>query len=175
MLYDLGDDRVQSASEEFFVAPNAAVIGRVRLGRDVSIWFSAVLRGDNDDIVIGDRSNIQDGAVLHVDAGAPAVLEEDVTVGHAATVHGCHVRAGSLVGIGATILSGAEIGRQCIVGAHALVTEGKRFPDRSLIIGMPARRIREVTDAEVADLRRIADHYVARGRFYREALRARGA
>jgi len=145
MIYDLGDDRVQTAGE-FFVAPSAAVIGRVTLGKDASVWFSSVLRGDNDRITIGDRCNIQDGSILHVDDGIPLVLEEGVSVGHSVTMHGCYIGAGSLIGMGATILNHAVIGEFCIVGAQALVTERKEFPDRSLILGSPARRIREVTD-----------------------------
>ncbi|MEE8238042.1 MAG: gamma carbonic anhydrase family protein [Gammaproteobacteria bacterium] len=173
MLYDLGEDRIRTAGDDYFVAPNAAVIGRVRLGQDVSVWFSVVLRGDNDSITIGDRSNIQDGSVFHVDAGAPVILGDDVSVGHSATVHGCTVGRGSLVGMGATILSHAVIGEECIVGAQALITERKEFPDRSVIIGMPARRIREVTDEELEHMQWIAEHYVARGRRYRAELKAR--
>ena len=161
MIYDLGDDRVQTVDEDYFVAPNAAVIGRVSLGRrNASVWFSVVLRGDNDSITIGDHSNIQDGSIFHVDAGAPTVLGNGVCVGHAATVHGCTVGSGTLIGMGATILSHAVIGENCIVGAQALITERKEFPDRSVIIGSPARRIREVTDEELEHIRWIADHYV---------------
>ncbi len=173
MLYDLGEDRIQTAGDDYFVAPNSAVIGRVRLGQDASVWFNVVLRGDNDSITIGDRSNIQDGSVFHVDAGAPIVLGNDVSVGHSATVHGCTVGRGTLVGMGATILSHAVIGEDCIVGAQALITERKEFPNRSVIIGMPARRIREVTDEELEHMQWIAEHYVARGRRYRAELNAR--
>ena len=173
MLYDLGEDRIQTAGDDYFVAPNSAVIGRVRLGQDASVWFNVVLRGDNDSITIGDRSNIQDGSVFHVDAGAPIVLGNDVSVGHSATVHGCTVGRGTLVGMGATILSHAVIGEDCIVGAQALITERKEFPNRSVIIGMPARRIREVTDEELEHMQWIAEHYVARGRRYRADLNAR--
>ncbi len=173
MLYDLGEDYVQTAGDAYFVAPNSAVIGRVRLGQDASVWFNVVLRGDNDSITIGDRSNIQDGSVFHVDAGAPIVLGNDVSVGHSATVHGCTVGRGTLVGMGATILSHAVIGEDCIVGAQALITERKEFPNRSVIIGMPARRIREVTDEELEHMQWIAEHYVARSRRYRAELNAR--
>ena len=170
MLYDLDKYRVQTVGDRFFVAPNAAVIGQVILGEDASVWFSAVLRADNDKIVIGDRSNIQDGSMFHVDEGAPVVLEEGVNVGHSATVHGCYIGAGSLIGMGATILNHAVLGKYCIVGAQALVTEGKRFPDRSLIVGAPGKRIREVTDEEIEFLKWSAEHYVQRGRYYREKL-----
>lgn len=173
MLYDLGDDCVQTSGDDYFVAPNSAVIGRVRLGQAASVWFNVVLRGDNDSITIGDRSNVQDGSVFHVDAGAPVLLGDDVSVGHSATVHGCTVGRGSLVGMGATILSHAIIGEDCLVGAQALITERKEFPDRSVIVGMPARRIREVTDEELEHMKWIAEHYVARGRRYRAELKAR--
>ncbi len=118
MLYDLDEYRVQTVGDRYFVAPNAAVIGQVVLGEDASVWFSAVLRGDNDKIVIGDRCNIQDGSVFHVDAGVPLVLEEQVSVGHSVTLHGCHIGAGSLIGMGATILNHAVLGKYCIVGAQ---------------------------------------------------------
>lgn len=172
MLYRLGDLEVATAGEDFFVAPSAAVIGRVRLGRGVSVWFGAVIRGDGNDIVIGDSSNVQDTAVVHVDSDAPTTIGSGVTVGHAATVHGCTVGDWSLIGIGATILSHAMIGRHCIVGAGALITERKSFPDRSLIIGAPARRVREVTDEEIEMLHASAEHYAALGRRYRRELAA---
>jgi carbonic anhydrase/acetyltransferase-like protein (isoleucine patch superfamily) len=170
MLYTLGEHRVQTVGDEFFVAPSAAVIGRVSLGRDVSVWFGAVLRGDINDIRIGDRTNIQDNAVIHVDADASATIGAEVTIGHAATVHGCRVGDRTLIGIGAVILSHAVIGNDCIVGAGALITERKEFPERSLIIGVPARRMRELTDAEVAMLRESAARYVANGKRYRREL-----
>jgi carbonic anhydrase/acetyltransferase-like protein (isoleucine patch superfamily) len=174
VLYDLGKDRVQTAGDEFFIAPSAAVIGRVRLGRDASVWFSAVLRGDGNDIEIGDRSNVQDTAVIHVDSDAPARIGHDVTIGHAAVVHGCTVGNFSLIGIGATILSHAVIGNYCLVGAGALITERKQFPDGSLIIGAPARRARELTDDEKKAIEASADHYVKQGQRYRRELAARG-
>jgi carbonic anhydrase/acetyltransferase-like protein (isoleucine patch superfamily) len=170
MLYDLGEHRVKTSGDEYFVAPNSAVIGQVTLGREVSIWFNVVLRADNDRIDIGARSNIQDGSVFHIDRGAPVTLGENVSVGHSATVHGCTIGAGSLIGMSATILSHAVIGKQCIVGAQALVTEGKEFPDRSLIVGMPARRIRDVTDEEIQHLEWIVEHYVARAQRYKREL-----
>lgn len=173
MLYNLGPHCVQSVGEKYFAAPNATVIGRVRLGVDVSVWFGAVLRGDGAEISIGDRSNVQDNAVVHVDGDAPVAIGADVTIGHAATVHGCRVGDFSLIGIGATILSHAVIGRYCIVGANALITEGKEFPDRSLIVGVPAKRVREVTNEEIAMLEASAAHYVEMGRRYRMELEAR--
>jgi carbonic anhydrase/acetyltransferase-like protein (isoleucine patch superfamily) len=172
MLYDLGEHRVTTVGHDFFVAPSAAVIGRVFLGRDANVWFGTVLRGDINEIRIGDRTNIQDNAVIHVDYDAAATIGADVTIGHAATVHGCTVGDRTLIGIGAIILSHAVIGSQCIVGAGALITERKSFPDRSLIIGAPARRAREVTDVELKMIDEIASNYAERGRRYRRELRA---
>jgi len=171
MLYTLGIHSPVSASAEYFVAPSAAVIGRVHLGRDASVWFGAVLRGDTNEIEIGDGTNIQDNAVVHVDDDAPARLGDNVTVGHSAVVHGCTVGGGSLIGISATILSHACIGAFCIVGAGALITERKQFPDRSLIIGAPAKRVRDVTDEEVEMLKLSAAHYAALGRRYHSELK----
>jgi carbonic anhydrase/acetyltransferase-like protein (isoleucine patch superfamily) len=172
MLYTIGNDSPGTAGQDYFVAPTAVVIGRVTLGRDVNIWFGAVLRGDGNSIEIGDGTNIQENSVVHVDADAPVRIGAHVTVGHAAVVHGCSVGDFSLIGIGATILSHARIGRFCLVGAGALITERKEFPDRSLIIGAPARRIREVTDAEVEMLKESATHYAELGRRYRESLKS---
>lgn len=171
MLYELGIHRVQTVGEAFFVAPSAAVIGRVILGRDVNVWFGAVIRGDINDIRIGDRCNIQDAAVLHVDDDAPLDIGAEVTIGHSANVHGCRVGDRTLIGIGATILSHAVIGSHCIVGAGALITERKQFPDRSLIIGAPARRIRELTEQEIHMLQESADHYVELSKRYRKELK----
>ena len=171
MLYSLGLDKPQSASGEHFVAPTAAVIGRVRLGSDANIWFGAVVRGDGNTIEIGDRTNVQDNAVVHIDSDAPAVLGNDVTIGHSAVVHGCTIGEGTLIGIGATILSHAIVGRFCLVGAGALITERKEFPDRSLILGAPAKRIRGVTDDEVEMLKESAAHYAELGRRYRNELK----
>jgi len=174
MIYDLGQHSVTTRGSDFFVAPTAAVIGRVTLGAGANVWFGAVLRGDTNTITIGDRSNVQDTAVIHVDHDAPAVVGNDVTIGHAATVHGCTVGDRSLIGIGATILSHAVIGEDCIVGAGALVTERKVFEPGSLIIGAPARCARPLTDKERAALLESAAHYVELGRRYRAELRAAG-
>lgn len=172
-LYALGEHAPEIAdSARLWIAPGAHVIGRVRLGRDISIWFGAVIRGDNDTIRIGDRCNIQDGAVLHADPGFPLDLEEDVTIGHRAIVHGCTIGAGSLIGMGATLLNGARIGRNCLVGANALVTEGKHFPDNSLIVGAPAKAIRTLDPEAAAKLAGTAANYVANGRRFAADLRA---
>jgi len=170
MLYTLGKDSPRTIGDDYFVAPTAVVIGRVTLGRDANVWFGAVLRGDVNTIEIGDYTNIQENSVVHVDGDAPARIGANVTIGHAAVVHGCTIGEYSLIGIGATILSHAKIGRFCLVGAGALITERKEFPDRSLIIGAPAKRVREVTDAEVEMLRESAAHYAERGRLYRRDL-----
>ncbi len=171
MLYDLGEYRVQTVGDEFYVAPSASVIGRVFLGRHANVWFNAVLRGDVNDIRIGDDTNVQDTAVIHVDSDAACTIGSRVTIGHGATVHGCTVGDCSLIGIGATILSHAVIGKYCLVGAGALITERKTFPDRSLIIGAPARRARELTEDECRGLEASAANYAERGRQYRRELK----
>ena len=170
MIYTFEGNRVQTVGDEYFVAPNATVIGRVVLGRDASVWFGAVVRADSNDICIGDGSNVQDNAVVHVDDDASTAIGRNVTIGHSAVVHGCRIGDGSLIGIGATILSHATIGAQCLVGAGALITERKEFPDRSLIIGVPAKRVRELTDAELEMLAVSAEHYIELGRRYRRGL-----
>lgn len=172
MLYSLGPHTVETVGDAYFVAPSAAVIGRVKLGRDANVWFSAVLRGDTNQITVGARSNVQDTAVLHVDDDAPCIIGNDVTIGHGATVHGCKIGNGSLIGIGATILSHAVIGERCLIGAGALVTERKQIPDRSLVIGVPARVVRELTAEELAALEQSAAHYVELGQRYKRELRA---
>jgi carbonic anhydrase/acetyltransferase-like protein (isoleucine patch superfamily) len=149
---------------QFWVAPDAQVIGRVRIGTDVGIWFGAVLRGDNELIDIGARSNIQDGAVLHTDPGHPLVVGTDVTVGHRAILHGCRIGNNSLIGMGATILNGAVIGANCLVGANALVTEDKQFPDFSLIVGAPAKVMRPLDAAAAERITASAQRYVANWR-----------
>ncbi|MBB4617001.1 gamma carbonic anhydrase family protein [Sphingomonas abaci] len=168
-LYALGDRR-PVLSPTAWIAPSADLIGDVVLGEAASVWFGAVIRADNTTIAIGARSNVQDGAMLHSDPGAPLTVAEDCTIGHHAILHGCTIGARVLVGMGATILNHAAIGEDCLVGAGALVTEGKSFPPRSLIIGSPARAVRTLDDAALAGLRRSAEHYAARGRHYAEAL-----
>jgi len=149
-----------------FVAPNATVIGDVRVGAEASIWFGAVLRGDRDRIEIGASTNVQDNVTVHLDPGHPAVIGDGVTIGHAAIVHGCTIEANCLIGMGATILTGARIGRDSIVGAHALVTERKEFPPGSLIVGVPARAVRTLTEAEIEGIRASAAGYVAHARTF---------
>jgi len=169
MLYQLQGDRVATNGPNY-IAPNATIIGRVSLGTDVSIWFNVVIRGDVEDISVGDRTNIQDGSVLHADAGSPLDIGANVTVGHMAMLHGCKIGDGCLIGIGSTILNGADIGEESIVGAHALITENKTFPPHSLILGSPARVARELTEAEITTLKQAAESYVLNGRRFREHL-----
>lgn len=172
-VYQLGEHTpVVPASA--WVADSAQVIGRVTLGEDVSIWFNAVLRGDSDALNIGAGSNIQDGSVLHADTGFPLQLGENVTVGHKVMLHGCTVGENSLIGIGAIVLNGARIGKNCLVGAGALVTEGKEFPDGSLIIGSPAKAVRELTQEQMAALKLSALHYVNNGQRYAAELKKIG-
>ncbi len=160
-IYTLGDKTpALPAADRFWVAPNAQVIGDVRLAEDVGIWFGAVLRGDNDPITVGARSNIQDNSVIHADHGVPTTIGQDVTVGHSVTLHGCTIGDNTLIGMGATVLNGAVIGRNCIVGANALVTEGKVFPDFSLIVGSPAKVVRELPPEAAANMQRSAESYV---------------
>ncbi|HJW02680.1 MAG TPA: gamma carbonic anhydrase family protein [Azospira sp.] len=168
-LYELGEKKPQLGSDAW-IAPNATVIGDVRLGANASIWWNAVLRGDNDPISIGDNSNIQDGSVLHTDEGVPLTIGRDVTVGHLVMLHGCTVGDGSLIGIGSIILNRAVIGKSCIVGANTLIPEGKVFPDRVLIVGSPGKVVRELSDDEVAKLQKSAAHYVDNARRYRQKL-----
>lgn len=156
--------------KDVWIAPNAAVIGDAHLADRASIWFNAVLRGDNAPILIGTESNIQDGSVLHTDIGFPLVVGARVTVGHQVILHGCVVGDGSLIGMGAALLNRCRIGRHCIVGAHAMIPEGREFPDRVLIVGSPGRVARELTDAEVARLEERAIHYAENAQRYRHAL-----
>jgi len=169
-IYQL-DEHIPDVAESAFVADSAEVIGRVTLGEGASVWFNAVLRGDSDTLTIGAGSNIQDGSVLHADHGFPLVIGENVTVGHQVMLHGCTVGDESLIGIGAVVLNGARIGRNCIVGAGALVTEGKDFPDGSLIVGAPAKIVRQLTEEQIAGLKASAAHYVNNGRRYAVGLK----
>jgi carbonic anhydrase/acetyltransferase-like protein (isoleucine patch superfamily) len=155
-----------------YVAPNATVVGNVVLADDVGVWFGATLRGDNEPITIGAKTNVQDLAMLHTDIGFPLTIGSSVTVGHQSTVHGCTIGDGSLIGIQAVILNGAVIGKQCLVGAGALITERKIFPDRSLIIGKPGKMVRELTDRELLEIARGVADYVQKIARYRMGLAA---
>jgi len=160
-IYRYGE-RVPSVHESVFVAPGASVIGSVVLSENVSVWFGATIRGDNDIITLGKNSNVQEGAVLHTDPGLKLTIGENVTIGHQAMLHGCTVGDGSLIGIQAVVLNGAVIGKGCLVGAGAVVTERKVFPDRSLILGSPARVARQLTDEDVEKLMKSAQSYAER-------------
>ena len=174
-LYALdGISPVLPGDHRFWIAPDAQIIGKVRLESDVSIWFGAVLRGDNEEIFVGARSNVQDGSLLHTDMGYPLTIGSDCTIGHHAILHGCMIGENSLIGMGATLLNGAKIGRNCLVGANALLTEGKEFPDDSLIIGSPARLVRTLDAASAERLRESAAHYAANARRYAKGLVAFG-
>jgi carbonic anhydrase/acetyltransferase-like protein (isoleucine patch superfamily) len=169
-IYQLGD-RVPRIHASAFVHEQATVIGLVQLGEGVSIWPGAVLRGDNEPIVIGDGSNVQECSILHTDPGFPLTVGRHVTIGHQAMLHGCTIGDGSLVGIQAVVLNRAVIGRNCLVGACALVTEDKVIPDGSLVIGSPAKVARTLTEADIAGMHANTEGYVRRGTHYRAALR----
>lgn len=160
MIYSLGERSPELQGDGHFIADNATIIGSVRLKDKASVWFNCVLRGDNDWLEIGERSNIQDGSVLHADPGVPLTIGNDVTVGHKVMLHGCSIGNNSLIGIGSTVLNNAKIGNNCLVGAHALITENKEFPDGSLILGSPAKVVRQLNDEEIAQIRWSAKIYV---------------
>lgn len=153
-----------------FIADNATVIGNVHLRSESSVWFNCVIRGDNELIIVGARSNIQDGSVLHTDPGFPMTIGSGVTVGHKVMLHGCTIGDNSIIGIGSTLLNGATIGRNCIVGANSLVTENKQFPNGTLILGSPARVVRNLNDEEIANNGRSADVYVRNSQRFNEQL-----
>ena len=157
---------------EYWIAPNAAVIGRIRLARDASVWFGATLRGDNELILIGEGSNVQDGCVLHTDMGAPLTVGANCTIGHQAILHGCTIGDNTLIGMGACILNYAQIGRNCLIGAKALIPEGKVIPDNSLVMGAPGKVVREVTPEMAERLIRSAEGYVRNWRRFAAGVRA---
>ncbi|MBP1882216.1 gamma carbonic anhydrase family protein [Sinorhizobium mexicanum] len=170
-LFALGSLQPQTPGEgSYWLAPDANVIGQVEIGEDVGIWFGATLRGDNEPIRIGARTNIQEAVIIHVDPGFPTTIGEGCTIGHRAIVHGCSIGDNSLIGMGATVLNGAQIGRNCLVGANALITEGKQFPDNSLIVGAPAKVVRTLDDDAVERLKRSAEHYVKNWQRYAAQL-----
>jgi carbonic anhydrase/acetyltransferase-like protein (isoleucine patch superfamily) len=173
VIYTLGDRAPEFEGTGHYVADNASIIGSVRLKDKASVWFNCVLRGDNDWLVVGERSNIQDGSVLHTDEGIKLIVGDGVTIGHKVMLHGCEIGDNSLIGIGSTILNGAKIGNNCVVGAHALVTENKTFPDGSLILGAPAKVVRELSEEEIAHVRWSADVYVKNAERFNSDLLAR--
>ena len=172
MLHSLGDRIPQLIGDDHFVAPNASVIGSVILHQQASVWFNVVIRGDNELMVIGERTNVQDGAVLHTDAGVPFALGRGVTIGHQAMLHGCVVGDNSLIGIQAVVLNRAVIGKNCLIGSGALITEGKVIPDGSVVIGSPGKVVRRITDGELAWMQSNADLYVTNARRYLQELHA---
>jgi carbonic anhydrase/acetyltransferase-like protein (isoleucine patch superfamily) len=171
-LYSLDGTAPETPPEgQWWLAPDAHVIGRVRLAKDVGIWFGSVLRGDNEWIEIGEATNIQEGCVFHTDPGAPLRVGAGCTIGHRAILHGCIIGENSLIGMGATVLNHVKIGRNCLVGANALVTEGKEFPDNSLIVGAPARAIRTLDEAAVAGIARTAAGYSERWKLFARSMK----
>ncbi len=158
MFYDLEDKKPKNSGENW-VAPNATIIGDVTLEKNSSVWFNAVIRGDNENIHVGEGSNVQDGSVLHTDPGCPLRIGKDVTIGHIVMLHGCTIGDNSLVGIGAVILNNVKIGKNCIIGAKALITENKEIPDNSLVVGAPGRVVRKLTDEEIGKITENAKHY----------------
>lgn len=171
MRYALGSSAPVTASDDYWIAPSADVIGDVRLGHNASIWWNAVLRGDNDSIAIGDNSNVQDGCVLHTDPGHPLFVGNNVSVGHMSMLHGCTIGDGSLVGIGSVVLNGAKIGRNCLIGAKSLIGEAKEIPDNSLVMGSPGKIIRQVSPEQIDLLKQIVASYVTRWQQYRDKLK----
>ena len=172
-IYQLGDavEGRPRIAPSAWVADSAQVIGRVSLADHASVWYGAVLRGDNEWIAVGARSNVQDGSVLHTDIGWPLKLGDDVTIGHQCMLHGCTVGDGSLIGIQAVVLNGARIGKNCLVGAGSIVTEGKEFADNSLIVGSPAKLVRELTPEQIARMHLGVAHYVENARRHQRGLR----
>ena len=169
-IYQLDDD-IPRIADTAWVADSAQVIGRVELQEGASVWFGAVLRGDNEWITVGRGSNVQDGSVLHTDMGCPLVIGADVTIGHQVMLHGCTIGDGSLIGIQAVVLNNARIGKNCLVAAGALVTEGKEFPDGSLILGSPARVVRQLSEEQIARMHLAASHYIDNARRYATQLK----
>jgi len=174
-IYELdGQTPELPADKRYWIAETAVVIGRVRLKQDANIWWGSVLRGDNEWIELGERTQIQDNATLHTDPGFPIVIGHDCVIGHNVVLHGCTIADHSLIGMGAIVLNGAKIGKNCLVGAGALLTEGKQFPDGSLIVGAPARVIRPIDEKAMAEIARGADIYVRRWQRYAKGLKRIG-
>ena len=171
-VYNLGNVTPELPNDdEYWIAPTAAVMGRVILKKNASVWWGATLRGDNDPITIGEGSNVQDGSVLHTDTGSPLTIGANVTVGHMVMLHGCTIGDNSLVGIGSIVLNGAKIGKNCLIGANCLITEGKEIPDNSLVMGAPGKVVREVSAQQAMVIAGGAKHYVENWRRYRRELR----
>ncbi|MEX1153406.1 gamma carbonic anhydrase family protein [Parvibaculum sp.] len=171
-IYAIGDARpILPPDGEYWIAPNAQVMGNVKLEKNASVWFGAVLRGDNELITIGENSNVQDGSVLHTDPGSPLTIERDVTIGHMVMLHGCTIGAGSLVGIGSIILNNTRIGKGCLIGANTLIAEGKDIPDYSMVLGAPGKIIRTLDKETAEALRLSSDHYVQNWKRYASGMK----
>lgn len=170
MIYRIGERQVSYLGVPGFIAPNATVIGSVEIHQDASIWFNVVIRADNDQVIIGERSNIQDGAVLHIDPGYPLTIGKDVTVGHKAMLHGCTIGDNSLIGINAVVLNGAKIGKNCLIGANALIPERMEVPDGSMVLGSPGKIKRALSEQEIKMLSLSAAHYVQQALRYTDEL-----
>ena len=168
MIIDLGDKKLKTVDDNFWIAPNASVLGDVNLERDASIWFNAILRADNEPITIGEGSNVQDGAIIHTDPGYACNIGKKVTVGHMAMLHGCSIGDGSLIGIGSVVLNGAKIGRNCIIGSKALVTEGMEVPDGSMVLGIPGKIKKTLTEEEQSVVPLGAEHYIDNYKKYKQ-------
>jgi len=169
--YALGDTQPTTVGNDYWIAPGAHIIGDVRLEKNASIWFNAVLRGDNEPITVGENSNIQDGSILHADPGFPLTIGKNVTIGHMVMLHGCTIGDGSLIGIGSIILNGAKIGKNCLVGANTLITEGKEIPDNSMVIGSPGKVVKTFGPEQAEQWTKAADHYVSNSKTYGAKLR----
>lgn len=174
MKYALGDTRVQTDGDNYWIAPNAAVIGNVILKKNASVWWNCVLRGDNDPITLGENTQVQDGTVIHADPGFPCTLGDNVSIGHSVMLHGCIVADETLIGIGCVILNGAKIGKNCVIGANAFIPEGKEIPDNSLVFGSPGKVVKEVEEKHLTMIKRIPGNYVRRWKLYKEQLREDG-
>ncbi len=174
MIYTLEERKVQIKGGDFYIADNAVVIGSVIIHNNVSIWFNAVIRGDHDPITIHENTNIQDGVIIHADEGIPTTIGRGVTVGHQAMLHGCTIGDNSLIGINAVLLNNSRIGKNCIIGANCLITQGKEIPDNSMVLGSPGKVVRQVTDAEIEELRLSAEHYVNNFKRFKNGLKKEG-
>jgi carbonic anhydrase/acetyltransferase-like protein (isoleucine patch superfamily) len=171
-IYAIGDARpILPPDGEYWIAPNAQVMGNVKLEKNASVWFGAVLRGDNELITISENANVQDGSVLHTDPGSPLTIERDVTIGHMVMLHGCTIGAGSLVGIGSIILNNTRIGKGCLIGANTLIAEGKDIPDYSMVLGAPGKIIRTLDKETAEALRLSSDHYVQNWKRYASGMK----
>ena len=170
MIYTFGDRRLETAGDDYYVAPDAQLIGSVRLGHATSVWFNCVIRGDSDWIEIGDGTNVQDGSVIHTDSGFPTAIGRNVTIGHRVLLHSCHIGDGSLIGNGAMVLDRSKVGRNCVVAAGALIPPDKEIPDGAVVMGAPAKIVREVSERDLVMMRHSVEHYQQRLLEYRHAL-----